>query len=184
MIMDKDRINRLTQMAIEYLHHNGISDSFIQLNAGISNSYEKYIVIHTTEWVENDETIGISDDVICAIIFGTLSELKVWPYLCVDRDKLVFIAAYEDGVVHKKETDKAINKTEIIRCGCNMHDFKYGGAVTINLGKQLKKNEYIEHALGKIIAEIKPLFETSVKIRTETQKEINLQKFKKAVEDI
>lgn len=183
MIMDKDRIERLTKMAIEYLHQNGISDNYIQINTGFCTANEQYIVIHTTEWVANGEEIGISDDAICAIIFGVMPELKVWPYLAVNREELTFVAD-EDGIVHKKETDKAINKTKIIKWGCDLHDFASGGAVTIDLGKLLKKNESIEHALGKIIAEIKPLFEISVKIRSETQKEINLQKFKKAVEDI
>lgn len=181
--MDKDRIDRLTKMAIEYLHQNGISDNYIQINTGFSTTREQYIVIHTTEWVEDGEMIGISDDAICAIIFGVMSELKVWPYLGVAGDELTFVAE-EEGIVHKKETDDAINKTKIIKKGCDIHDFSLGGAVTINLGKQLKKNESIEHALSRIIAEIKPLFETSVKIRSETQKEINLQKFKKAVEDV
>lgn len=183
MIMDKDRIERLTKMAIEYLHQNGISDNYIQINTDFSITREQYIVIHTTEWVENEEEIGISNDALCAIIFGTMSELKVWPYLAADREELTFVAD-DLGIVHKKETDDAINKTKIIKKGCDIHDFALGGAVTINLGKFLKKNESIEHALSRIIAEIKPLFETSVKIRSETQKEINLQKFKKAVEDV
>ena len=44
----------------------------------------------------------------------------------------------------KKETDAAINKTKIIKKGCDIYDFSQGGPVTINLGKQLRKNESIE----------------------------------------